>query len=57
MEIYGEISMEIDVLILHGIPWRNSMEVFHTGANWPKIQNFVKNYISHFRSNKMPFCN
>ena len=22
MEIYGEISMEIDVLILHGIPWR-----------------------------------
>ena len=38
MEIYGEISMEIDVLILHGIPWRifhgnpwNSMEVFHTG--------------------------
>ena len=30
MEIYGEISMEIDVLILHGIPW-NSMEVFHTG--------------------------
>ena len=29
MEIYGEISMEIDVLILHGIPW-NSMEVFHT---------------------------
>ena len=30
MEIYGEISMEIDVLILHGIPW-NPMEVFHTG--------------------------
>ena len=37
MEIYGEISMEIDVLILHGIPWRifhgnpwNSME-FHGG--------------------------
>ena len=27
MEIYGEISMEIDVLILHGIPWR-----FFTGV-------------------------
>ena len=40
MEIYGEISMEIDVLIVHGIAWRifhgnpwnsMSMEVFHTG--------------------------
>ena len=25
MEIHGEISMEIDGLILHGIPWR----IFH----------------------------
>ena len=27
------------------------------GGNRPKIQKFVKNYISHFRSNKMHFCN
>ena len=45
MEFHGKCpnppykySMEIDVVILHGIPWRmfhgnpwNSMEVFHTG--------------------------
>ena len=38
MEKFPWNSMEIDVLILHGIPWRifhgnpwNSMEVFHTG--------------------------
>ena len=39
MEKFPWNSMEIDVLILHGIPWRifhgnpwNSMEVFHTGC-------------------------
>ena len=38
MEKFPWNSMEIDVLILYGIPWRNfhgnprnSMEVFHTG--------------------------
>ena len=29
MEIHGEISMEIDVLILHGIPWRILHGFFH----------------------------
>ena len=35
MEKFRWNSMEIDVLILHGIPW-NSMEVFHTGLTSPR---------------------
>ena len=34
-----------------------SFKGYGAGANRPKIQKFVKNYISHFRSNKMHFCN
>ena len=34
-----------------------SFKGYGAGASRPKIQKFVKNYISHFRSNKMHFCN
>ena len=34
-----------------------SFKDYGAGANRPKIHKFVKNSISHFRSNKMHFCN
>ena len=34
-----------------------SFKGYGAGASRPKIQTFVKRYISHFRSNKMHFCN
>ena len=34
-----------------------SFKGYGAGASRPKIQKFVQNYISHFRSNKMHFCN
>ena len=63
MEIYGEISMEIDVLILHGIPWRifhgnpwNSMEFdggFSHGELGSQLAEFTTVYNYKYISNQL----
>ena len=54
MEIYGEISMEIDVLILHGIPWRFFTRVESTCTS-SALHRPHSNYVSTFISTRFHY--